>query len=439
MIFRILLLLALSLLILSGCEEKKGSSLGLDDVGDYDFNIIIVQRVNSNTEVEYSAWISSFNDTEITRVVLKVNGETYDTGTNDGLPTIIWTIALPDNGACNYELTINETEFFEFNLDLIDIPTIDWPDEYNPTKDFTMEWNLDEENNIDLQQFWGHGWESEINEEFQIVEVPEEERNFIIPNDWFSDHMKFFQFEIKESKCQAIGELFIHSLGINRSPVISAEFEQVDYDYYFGMTRVDDELKNTEYLAVLGSYDGPQILEAEVVVDGNSYTLEQSMGAFLGYITLPIMGEYSYEVIIDGNKTFNFDLACAPVIDADWPDILILEEDLDLSWELDPNENAHYQELSLYAYNNDNDEFLDKVLSPAARNFVVPSIWDSNNMTNVKFDLTNTNYEEVGEILAFSFESSEAAYNLFKRSNIEIDKSRKMDMIKKTAEQLLMK
>jgi len=205
--------------------------------------------------------------------------------------------------------------------------------------------------------------------------------------------------------------------------------DPTDYNYYFGVSSLYSD-RNEEYLIAVSSYDGTIISTVEVSVSGETYILESAgFGAFIGYIDLPDAGVYSYEVVIDGDKEFSFNLSPAPIVNAQWPDAVTVGDDFDVTWTLTPNQDPQVQEFSGYAYDEmDNEEDVYETLLPSARSYTVPGNWFSNSMTSFDYDLIVANYEIDGQMIAVSVEGSFAEYYSYGKSE-----NNKLDLIKKAA------
>lgn len=202
-----------------------------------------------------------------------------------------------------------------------------------------------------------------------------------------------------------------------------------DYHYYFGISSLYDD-RDEEYLVGVSSYDGTEITSVEVTVAGQTYILEPTFGGFIGSITLPSIGAYNYEILIDGNKDYSFNLSPAPKINAQWPDDISAGVGFDVNWNLTPNQDPQVQEISAYSYNEMGEEHEEfEELSPSARSFSVPGSWFSSDMNSFDLDLIVVNYETDGDIIGVSVESSYAEYYSFGKSE-----KTKLDLIKKAAE-----
>jgi len=211
------------------------------------------------------------------------------------------------------------------------------------------------------------------------------------------------------------------------------EIDPTDYNYYFGISSIVRDGRDNEYLVAVSSYDGTAIASAEVTVAGQTYTLENAYGILIGYVTLPQIGAYSYEVVIDGNKEFNFNLAPAPVVEAQWPQTIMIGEDFDVSWSLSPNQDPQVQEFSGYAYDemgDEEDHF--ETLSTSARSYTVPGNWFSTDMTSYEYDLIAVNYATDGEMIGVSVEGSFIEYYAYGKST-----NKPLDYIKKAVDKFV--
>lgn len=198
-------------LLLTGCGDDKKSSTDPGDPSDYDFTFGITEVNSDDREVEYYVAVFSNNDTEISSVAVTVNGYTYDLFY--GYEGFIGSIILPDNGAYNYEVVINEDENFQFNLQPTFTPVVNWPEEYVLSEDLDLNWTLVNETNPDYQEF--SAWASDaFGASDELYEtVSNSDRSYTLPANWCPSEMDAFDFDLIVARYHITGELMIMSIG----------------------------------------------------------------------------------------------------------------------------------------------------------------------------------------------------------------------------------
>jgi len=197
-----------------------------------------------------------------------------------------------------------------------------------------------------------------------------------------------------------------------------------DYDFTFGISEMGSAGRDVEYIVAVYSDNDTELSSVAVTVNGSTYDLVSSYDGFIALITLPDNGAYDYEVVINGDENFDFNLqpTFAPVVN--WPEDYVSTEDLELNWTLVNEGNPDYQEFSAWAWSDlEDDDELYEELSNSARSYTLSANWCSSEMDSYELDLFVANYQTTGDLMIMSVGQSSGYYYNFdeaKSSKIEL-------------------
>jgi len=205
-----------------------------------------------------------------------------------------------------------------------------------------------------------------------------------------------------------------------------------DFNFYLAVTRQDYYSRDDNYMVILQSYTGTDITSASLTVNGADYPMENNYGMLIAYITLAGMEEVSWVLLINGEESYSFNLAPISQLVVDWPEEIEYGLGFSVGWELNPNQNPEYQEISCALYSEMDEEFWDyEVLNGSRRSFNVPKSWVKEGYYSYSYDLIAANYVMDGELLVMAIEASYQYYGLWVKSPVDV-----MDKVKGIAKRL---
>lgn len=170
--------------------------------------------------------------------------------------------------------------------------------------------------------------------------------------------------------------------------------EVSDSDYLFNMIQSSIIGTDVEYYVTISSPNESEVNSTQVIVNSETYNL---IGGY-GTIILPGDGGNSFEVIINGTESFEFDFN--PVIAVvDWPNDYDSSVDFTFDWTLYPNVDADLQYFSATGVQDNGSELeKDLVVDSTERSVIVPSEWYGTEYTGFQFSLATSCNKTVDEL-----------------------------------------
>lgn len=179
-----------------------------------------------------------------------------------------------------------------------------------------------------------------------------------------------------------------------------------------------------------GGYARDGIESVSLTVDDVPVTLENLDGwDWIGSVEMNAGQTYNIDITYNDDEHHNFDLAAADAPVVAWPDTYDTSEAMPLVWTL--NENAEYQFLDGWAYNqiDDNDDDNFKEFDNSDREWTVPAGWLDAGFETYDFSLAELNYIYTGDFLAINSGVS-AEYYGYWRDEVEVEKKQRERLIK---------
>jgi len=205
-----------------------------------------------------------------------------------------------------------------------------------------------------------------------------------------------------------------------------------DFNFYLAVSRQDYFSRDDNYMVMLQSYTGADITSAILTVNGVEYPMQYNYGSLIAYITLDGMEAVSWELEINGEDSYSFNLAPVPQLTVEWPEEIEFGLGFSVGWELNPNQNPEYQEISCALYSEMEEGYFDyEVLGGSTRSFNVPNSWVPDGYYSYSYDLIAANYVMDGELLVMAIEVSYQYYGLWGKSPDNV-----MDKVREIAPRL---
>jgi len=203
-----------------------------------------------------------------------------------------------------------------------------------------------------------------------------------------------------------------------------------DYDYYFAISKSMFEDKDSQFTAIVQSYQGSPIQSVQLSIDGTAvemYANPAYEGAWGGLVTLTDdLVSHNFDLTINGTQ-YEYTLTKSAYPDVEWPDNYVMSQGMEINWTLEPNSNSDIQEIFAYGDNGPNDtEEIMQTIEAHKRSFQIPANWFEESYSDYSFELWEVNYKIKDNLLATSVEIDHQEYDDSKKQTEPLKRLREI-------------